>query len=193
MIPIKLHFESVDGSALLMNSERGVNSLDELTLQKKPINAKKHLKTESDYEKLKRLDFESAIYFDDSKGPFIPALNILACLRDGAKKQRLGKTFLSAIFMAADIPLEYDGPRTINGLYAKKQFVDYRPVKVGTSKVMKCRPKFEKWGITFILEYDETVINKTQLLQAAGEAGRYCGICDFRPQYGRFTVTEITS
>jgi hypothetical protein len=114
-------------------------------------------------------------------------------LRDGAKKQRLGKAFLSAIFMTDDVPLEYDGPRTIDGLYGKRQFVDYRPVKVKTNKVMKCRPCFPEWSITFVMEYDEDIINESQLLQAAKEAGKYCGLCDFRPMYGRFTVTEITS
>ena len=74
--------------------------------------------------------------------------------------------------------------------------VDARPVVVPATKgrVMRFRPKLADWGVTFELEYDETLLSNGQVRQIVDDAGSRIGLLEFRPQrkgpFGRFMVTE---
>lgn len=136
------------------------------------------------------------MYWLPEVGPYIPAPNLLACIRDGGKSNKKGKAMVSAFFIADEIvPLEYKGPRDVEGLWnvgGKDHIgghVFLKGVKVGQAKVLRCRPRFHDWSLSFEASYDPTVLDFSDIEQAVEIAGRMRGLGDFRPQYGRFNGT----
>lgn len=95
--------------------------------------------------------------------------------------------------MTEKAPLQYEGPRTIDGLWAcGEEYVDTRSVVVSRARVMRCRPKFRRWAIDFELMFDSEIINKDELIQIMVTGGNIVGIGDYRPEkggeFGRFAV-----
>lgn len=76
--------------------------------------------------------------------------------------------------------------------------VDARPVTIPATRgrIMRYRPKYERWTMRFMLEIDETLIDVSTVHMLLTEAGVQCGIGDFRPQrrgpFGTFRVTSWT-
>jgi len=144
--------------------------------------------TDDDHRRMRRLEWEGSLYFDPEVGPYIPQDNVMSCLCEGAAKFRKRKDFEAAVILLDDvIPLQYDGPRTIDGLFADERFVFLKGAQVNMgSRTMRCRPRFPQWSIEFSLEYDSEVLNRDDLARAALEAGLRVGLGDYRPRYGRF-------
>ena len=76
---------------MLVQSDVLVNPFHEITRAMKAI-TKKRVKTDDDLRELSRLEFYGSLYYDDILGPYLPGDNIVACLRDGAKRTKAGKT-----------------------------------------------------------------------------------------------------
>ena len=78
-------------------------------------------------------------------------------------------------------------------IYHKDQnwVVDRRPVRVGTARIVRSRPRFDNWELDFTIEYDEEVISEAKLKEIVDFAGRRVGIGDYRPLLGRFIVTKF--
>lgn len=176
---------------LLMHSAVGVNPTHPLTIACGKI-TKKRNKTEDDQLELLKLKWLLAMYHDAEVGPFIPAENVEATIREAAKKTKRGKDTKVGIFVGPDrIPLQYDGPRDTESLYADERFRDVRDGVIGTSRVLVSRPRFNHWAIEFSIEYDPAVFDEETLISILDTAGRYIGVCDYRPRYGRFESTVI--
>lgn len=173
---------------LLMNNGRmALSSFDPHAKAVKEITDKRK-KTEADLIEKARREWRGALYFDDEIGPYIPSENIEKCLVMGARKHKLG-TYLEQGFQVDDeiIPLEYDGPRDIEGLErAGERFQFNTGVKMGTGRVLKRRPMFREWEIRFTATYDPTVCDGDYIVTAARTAGARVGLGDWRPRYGRF-------
>lgn len=183
-----INFTFTGTHALLMHSERGLDPLDPLVKQMKALSAQRK-KTEDILQQMARIEYELSCYYDAKIGPYIPALVIEAALFEAAKLQKLGKVGKRAIsVIEAKVPLEYAGPRDLKKLIETPEFRDVRGVRVGTAKVMRCRPKFNEWSITFNLAYDAEQLNHDVVISIARDAGSKIGLCDFRPRFGRFDV-----
>lgn len=82
------------------------------------------------------------------------------------------------------------------GLGTEKYVVDARPVVIPATKgrVMRYRPKVEKWELAFELQYDDTLMSEQQVRQIVDDTGKNVGLLDFRPEkkgpFGRFVVTS---
>ena len=74
-------------------------------------------------------------------------------------------------------------------LISNYEYRDTRPMTVQRSKIMRTRPRFDQWNITFNLMYDEEHIDIDTILNAMEYAGSYVGLCDSRPKYGKFVAT----
>ena len=179
-------------SPLVMSNNRSVDPLDALKKEMDKITSKRK-KTDADHEELKRVEFMSRIYADEETGPYIPAGNLRAMLIAGAKKQKMGTAFKSALYVHADASLEYDGPRDIQGLY-EAGYAWRVPVKnMGTSTVMRTRPKFDQWACEFEVDADEEVVNKSDVEEALEKARKYVGLGDARTLgFGRFSWSLIS-
>lgn len=81
-------------------------------------------------------------------------------------------------------------------LDSQKYIIDERAVVVPATKgrIMRYRPRFDAWLVSFELHYDETLLTENQVRQIVDSTGSRVGILDFRPEHkgncGRFVVTE---
>ena len=80
-------------------------------------------------------------------------------------------------------------------LKTKKYTLDIRTVVIQKARVVKGRPKIEKWKLSFELKYNEKMIGDSLIIKdILEEAGERVGILDFRPQklgsFGMFKVTK---
>ena len=73
-------------------------------------------------------------------------------------------------------------------LIASYEYRDTRVMTVMRSKILRTRPRFDQWEITFNFRYDEEKIDLATITQAMEYAGAYVGLCDSRPKYGKFVV-----
>ena len=173
---------------LLMKSTRGVNPLDPLVKEQKSLTSKKK-KTDEDIMRLMEIDFELGAYYDDEVGFYIPAEMVEACIREGAKANRLGEKSKIAIFVNEErIPLLHHGPTELMEAYKSVDYKDIRIVTVNRAKVTRCRPRFNRWGLEFTVDLDNNIMNEDEFLNALDIAGKQKGLGDYRPRYGRFAV-----
>lgn len=181
---------SIQGiTPLIMHSERLANPFDPLTRDIKAVTGKRK-KTEDDLREIARLEWLGGLYYTAEAGIHVPGYNILACMVGGGKLHKLGTAIKRAAIVTEDVvPLRFDGPKDPDKLFADKGFVDMRSVKVGTSKVLRCRPIFKSWAMVFSVAYDEASIQKTELDLCLRSAGMMVGLGDYRPRFGRFEVT----
>jgi hypothetical protein len=81
-------------------------------------------------------------------------------------------------------------PRLIPHKISKWE-IDLQNVVVQRSRVIRARPRFDEWELDFqILNIDER-ITPNIIKDILVDAGRFCGIGDFRPRYGRFEVVKF--
>ena len=179
-----------EGTApLLMHNARLADPLDPMTKQIREVSSKRS-KTDDDHEELAHLEWLGGLYFLPDVGPFIPAANVQKCLVEGARFTKAGKKVERGVFIeTAAVPVQYDGPRDLETLYADKRFVFRASVKVTTSRVMRTRPRFPHWALAAVGMFDSNVIDLADLAVAARSAGLMIGLGDYRPQFGRFTGT----
>ena len=193
MDKITFRFDGV--SALIMHSDRGVNPLDPDAARLKALTSTRK-KTDEIHVQVARLEWELGMYFDAEMGPHVPTANLRSVLVEGAKLAKLGATVKRATIVEDDrARLDYEGPRDIEAMWKAGSFRDIRSVVVGTSRVMRCRPIFRKWSVTFALLFDTESIERAALVTAAENGGRFIGLGDFRPAnggpFGRFAVTVL--
>lgn len=74
--------------------------------------------------------------------------------------------------------------------------IDSRPVVISVTKgrIVRHRPRLDKWTTAFTIEYDDELLTEQQLKQVVKDAGSRVGLLDFRPEkkgpFGRFVVTH---
>lgn len=177
-------------TAMLMHSERLANPFDPLTKEIKAISGKRK-KTEDDLRDMARLEWLGGLYHDDDSGIHVPGYNIFACIINGGKIHKLGTSIKrSALVLEDKVPVDYDGPKTPEKLFDVKRFVDMRSVKVGTAKVMRCRPIFQDWACQFTVTFDEASLQRGDLDRCVQTAGEMVGLGDYRPRFGRFQIAK---
>jgi len=175
-------------SPLLMHAPRTVDPLDPITVQIKKVTGKRK-KTEEDQAIIAALELEAGIYFDKDLGPYIPGNCIDASIAKGAAMLKRGRDIKKAYATFDErVRLIYKGPRELEKLMKTPEFIDRRPVKVGTSKVMRTRAIFREWSAIVEGMYDPAIFDLADLMQCIELTGRYAGILDYRPRYGRFSV-----
>ena len=144
-----------------------------------------------------RTEFEGGMYWADLPvGPYVPSWNLLRSFQDGARLIKAGmKVQRGVVITDYMLPLVYDGPRDMDGLWngGDSPFVDIRPVTVQRSKVDRCRPIFRDWLIEAEVIADPQILEPGEFRQIAALAGDMAGLGDFKQIYGRYRtdVQEI--
>lgn len=171
---------------LIMHSCQCVNPLHPISLELKKYTSKRK-KTEEDLIKISDLEWEAGAYWKDGLGLYIPAENVEATLINGAKANKKGKD-IEKYCDVTDlyIPFYYGENLTKEELIANYEYRDTRPMTVMRAKVIRTRPRFDQWEITFNLQYHEDKIDIDTIVNAMEYAGQYVGLCDSRPKYGKF-------
>jgi hypothetical protein len=186
---MKVRLTLTGTSALLMHNARLSDPLDPITKQLKAVSSKR-TKTEDDQEEMARIEFIGGMYFDEVAGPYVPGVNVHRCLVEGAKLNKLGRHVERGVIALDEVcPLGYKGPRTIEELWADKNFVSRLSVGVTTSRVMRTRPQFREWVLEADFMVDTGQLDLVTFTEIAEKAGAYIGIGDYRPRFGRFDVS----
>lgn len=184
-----LKYKLTSSAPLIMHNGQTADPLNKWSKSLKAISSKR-AKTEADYEEMARLEFLAGMYLDKD-GPILPANVLDSVIVNGAKKSKEGMTAKSGCFCFEHAKLEYDGPRTANELYADDNFRFSALVRVGMARISRMRPIFKEWSTVITLHMEDTLVNPSQVDKWLNDAGTQVGICDWRPQYGRFTAERL--
>jgi hypothetical protein len=190
------------GTPLVMHNERLADPLDSSTQAVAGV-SKKRNKTLADHEEIARREFFGGLYTDPAleltdKGNLVsngqvvvvPAWNVLRCLQDGATRQKRGKDVLRGVQpLVVHPPLLYDGPQHPEELWKSRAFALRKTVGVQRSRTVRTRPIFTDWRLELPIELDALVLDTHTLRVAWADAGRYSGLGEMRPVYGRFAGT----
>ena len=174
---------------LIMHNCQLANPLNKYAKQLKEISSKRK-KVDADHEAMAKTEYFGGLYMD-KEGPIVPGVMIEAAIRSGAKKTREGKDVQSAVFSDRDFKLEYEGPRTADELFADDNFRDGTLVTIQRAKILRTRPRFNEWTTEVTLQFEDSVVTQKKLTEWLTIAGQQCGIGDWRPRFGRFSVEAI--
>ena len=173
---------------LLMHNGQLANPLNPITKAMKELTSQRK-KTEETHLELSRLEFKGGLYLNSDGMVHVPSELIESCIVEGAKKSKLGKQFKSAICVMDDSVLDYGESLTADELWDRGiQYVDIRPVKVGMARIMRTRPIFKSWKMSFEVTYNADLVNPENIELAVHDAGSQAGIGDYRPKFGRFAI-----
>lgn len=178
---------------LIMHNAQLSDPLNQFTRALKEMTSKR-IKTEDDLKEMARREWAGGLYFNPEIGPYIPGQNVERSLLDAARMNKLGKTIERGVFVTTnENPLIYSGSRDIEKMIDDENFRLMSSVKVGQQRVMRCRPLFRDWAIKAELYVDETQLDLSSLRGIVERAGKFIGLGDWRPRYGRYiaTVEEI--
>ena len=157
--------------------------------QIKAITAKQK-KTDADHEEIGRLEWYGGLYTENGL-VIVPAEAQKATLFNAAKTLKLGKKLKAGLFIYDNALLDYDGPAHLDTLWMDEAFRDRRPMRVGTSMVIRTRPRFETWSLDMVVGFDDEVLNPSQIDQFVSIGGRLIGLLEGRPAYGRYDYKKL--
>lgn len=173
---------------LIMHSCKCVNPLHPISIEMKKYTSKKK-KTEDDLIKIADLEWEAGAYWDDKIGLYIPCENIEATIKNGAKPNKKGSDIEKYCNVTElCVPLNYGASLSKEELIKDYNYRDTRPMTVMRAKILRTRPRFNNWQISFNMTYEESKIDVEVIRQAIEYAGAYVGLCDSRPKYGKFVA-----
>lgn len=175
MTPLNVTIKGTRG--LLMHSTAAM-----LLPKSKKVKSSEHDPTE---------EAAGCLYLNDAKKICVPSMAVLSSMRKAAtqlKKAGSGKKTLKD-FVFSGLHIE---PEMIE-LPDQNYEVDIRPVVIMRSRIMRARPLFKTWQLTFQIEIlDEQTWDAGTVRQVLEEAGKYQGLLDFRPLFGTFEVVSMT-
>lgn len=171
---------------LLMHNAQLSDPLNKFTIALKEVTSKR-IKTHDDIKEMARREWAGGLYFEPEIGPYIPGQNIERSLLDAARLNKLGKSIERGVFVTTnENPVVYSGSRNIEDLIDDENFRLMASVKIGQQRVMRCRPFFKDWSLEAVLYVDETQLDLPTLKRIVENAGKFVGLGDWRPRYGRY-------
>lgn len=125
--------------------------------------------------------------------------------RTADKKLYLPNTHFKAAMIKAATDFKMSGKKSYKDYIRAGVFIDepeiildvqkYEiftcPVVINRARVISWRPMFKKWSCSFTIEIADEMINQTTLKEILETAGKYKGVGDFRPEFGRYKVTKF--
>jgi len=139
---------------------------------------------------------ELAVYRGEDGFIVHPAEHIYSCMvRAAGSFQVQGqgkKTYKDAVKGALLVEPEPIIPLlTRDGERIREYEIDARPARVQKARIMRHRPCYQEWRLDFhllLLEPDTLPVEVANAILVKG--GQTVGIGDYRPRFGRFTVTR---
>ena len=176
-------------TALLMHADTLADPLSEVTKAFKRVSGKR-AKTDEDHEAMAAMEYRAGLYVEGG-AIVIPGRNIVKALIEGGRITKSGAKIERGFgVLGTAFPLDHDGPADLDALYRDKNFVSRMTVKVGTSKTIRCRPLFRRWGLDVAAYFDPAVLSLDELQDIAADAGQMIGLGDYRKGggFGRFSA-----
>lgn len=179
---------------LLINNPQAVDPFNKYSRAAKEITSKRK-KTDEDLLKLREIEIESKLYFDEKVGVWVPATWITAAIaaQSWAKAKIKKADIRSCVFVnESKIKLNYAGMdkvKTKTDVVKNEMFHTVLNLKQGQVRVCKAAPIFNDWSVEFEILFDDTIINASDLKNLIEIAAKFGGFGDFRPTYGRALAT----
>lgn len=189
----KVKIAAAVDTPLLMHNGQLADPLNTHVRNIKDISGKRK-KTEADHAQIADLEFMGGLYVDDHGEITIPGHVIEALIWEGAKNSKEGKLCLSGLYVnESSIKMEFDGPKNPEERMKDPNCRLVAGVKVGASRVMRCRPRFDNWVLEFSVNVVNSIVPVDALPRWMDAAGQLKGLCDWRPRHGRFETLECTA
>lgn len=138
-------------------------------------------------------DTDSMIYWCDDRTIGIPGDNIEACLRVASKQfkdPRSSKRMLEGLWKSS---VSVRDEMHSTGLKEYTVLAKRAVPQSGKGAITRRRPMLKAgWEVSFVVVVNQPDFIKPKTLRdVLEEAGRFVGLCDWRPKYGLFEVTEF--
>lgn len=136
-------------------------------------------------------DAEDAVYRTESGELFIPARALKRCLVNASSWYKVGRKSAKQ-FIAGCVRIN---PEELT-LGTSDYEIDGQPVVIQRARIVRYRPRLDKWKVTFEIHYDTKYWkgHEDTLYEILEEAGVRVGLLDYRPQkggdYGTFKITK---
>lgn len=178
---------TLDGETPLLMSSGETDRESELYRDYRAL-SKARAKTLEQEAKLRELEWHTRIYFDEKIGPYVPGKNVKELLRSAATKERLGESVRrSLVIPDYRIPLTYDGPRDLKGLWDEgfRYTTMVANAGAGAGRVERTRPCFDHWSVSCEIAFDTDELDGDQVARVVRRSEKY-GLGDYRPEFGAF-------
>lgn len=196
--PVKVRTELVGTSPMAVHNVRLANPDDAITKAISKVTSKRTI-TEEDRQEKFRLEFLGGLYVHENE-IVIPKMNVRRCFQEAAKITKKGRDVARALSIAdpeepaatlvfEDMTQPDGTPTTPEQLWALDKYADVTMVRVGTSKVPRCRPVFYPWGLTIDWLLLPSIMDYDDFASIVKSAGLIEGLNDNRiGGYGRFSA-----
>lgn len=172
---------------LLLHNGRLADPLNKTTQDIKKISGKR-AKTDADMAQMAKLEWYGGMYLKDGK-PCIPGEVLEAMLTSAAKKVKRGSQVQYGLVCPDVFMLKYpDVDKTLDELWDIEDYRKTCGVRVQRNRIMRTRPQFTNWELTFKVVYDPDTFNERDIKELVEIAGSKIGLCDWRPKFGQFEI-----
>lgn len=140
-------------------------------------------------------------FYANGDGIYQPAAHFEGAMVKAAVNFKIqgkrGKTFKdlfrAAVFVTPEeIPFGIPVPEELDTDGDKPLYLDMRPVVVNRARVVRIRPAFKSgWELEFVIEVIDDSVSPELTQDVLSLAGKTCGVGDFRPKFGRFSVVRF--
>ena len=148
---------------MILHNGRTANPLDPYAKKMKALTSKRN-KTDEDIEELLLVQWESALYWNDEIGLYMPSENLYAAFYKAAKKFKLGVKCSAVSFPEAiGYPIKTTNATNFQAMKGDPNNKFIKTVVVQKSKTISCRPIFNTWALDFSLEFETTTIDANEI------------------------------
>ena len=163
---------------LILHNGQLADPLNYFAKEMKRISGKRH-KTEADLEQLARFEWHGSLYLEGGK-VVIPGELLEAHLVEAAKKVKKGPQAKAGLFCDEMFLLDYDGPSDLEALWADEAFRLTAGVRVQRNRIMRTRPIFRSWSLSFEVLYNASQLNREEIAELVRIGGEQIGLRDWR-------------
>lgn len=128
-----------------------------------------------------------------------------ACYRNEHGKVFIPSTHFKGAMIKSGVDFIYKGRKTYkeyikSGIFIEENeiiltpqeyIVNSMPVVIARARILRSRPEFKDWKCEFSLEIADEALDYRIVKDILIAAGKYKGVGDFRPEYGRFEVVSF--
>lgn len=199
--PMTIEVVAKSTRPLLMHNGQLARPHGKFSAAIKAISGKKN-KTEADHAEMARIEWRGGWHSIPTLDPFgpIPAdaqpslpLEAVESMLAGAATNNIkgGKKLVQAAIVCTDVAVTIgDGLlQSIAEMEGVEEYMDQRMARVQASRVLRTRPRLERWGVRYVLSVTDR-ISFDQVEMLAGKAGDI-GLGDWRPRYGTHVVLSV--
>ena len=183
---------------IMHNSVAGLDKRSPTNREKDELAKKRgRNRTLQDDARLQELECQTSLWLNRTGRPTIPTAALRACIETAARKLKQGPLVREGLAIEDVEEFAYDTTlgTTVEELGKTVQFTTN--VVIQRNRIPRTRAKFDDWGVTFVVEADDEVVDESQLRRWLEIAGRRIGIGDWRPErsgdFGRFRVEGIAA